>query len=195
MGLFSGFNINPMKNTNIALGSMMPGGILLANKNKTNADIDAQMVNPGNPAGMLDPNDMGAPPAGGSAYARMQHQQNALAAQQQGQQASQASFGDAAGQRSALAARGGLSSGASERIGAQAMANQANARQQTAAGMNNANLQGDIADEGMRRSAYNTMRMHNQEMQNQIYGGNQMSNATLQANRPKGLLGMGFLGL
>lgn len=179
-------------------GTMLPGGFLTASylgKKKSERDLDAQKVDPGSPQPWIDPNDIGKPEAGGSAYARMQHQQNALGAQQAAQKASAGGMADVAANRSALAARGGLSSGASERVGMAGMANQANARQQVAGQLNQSNLQGDIEDEGMRRNAYNAIRMRNQDQQNQIYAGNMASNATLQANKPKGMFGLGFLGL
>lgn len=191
-GIGNFFTNNPIAAT------ALPGGFLTASyfgKKKAERDLNGQMVDPGSPQPYLDPNDIGKPEAGGSAYARMQHQQNALGAQAAGQKASAGGMADVAANRSALAARGGLSSGASERIGMAGMANQANSRQQVAGGLQQANLQGDMADEVMRRNAYNQIRMQNQEQANQLYAGNSMSNATLQANKPKGMLGLGFLGL
>lgn len=179
-------------------GTMLPGSFLTSSylgKKKSERELDAQKVDPGSPQPWIDPNDIGQPVAGGSAYARMQHQQNALGAQAASQKAAGAGMADVSANRSALAARGGLSSGASERVGMAGMANAANSRQQIAGQMNQANLQGDIGEEALRRSAYNEIRMRNQDQANQLYANNTMSNATLQANKPKGAFGLGFLGL
>lgn len=191
-GPFGGFNINPFDNRSSLGGGLLFGlpGLALAGKNQTNDAINGRLVNPGSPPGLLDPNDIGQPPVGGSAYARMQHQQNALGAQRAQEQATAASSGDAAQARSALAQRGGVSSGASERIGMAGMADQANSRQLAAGDLQRANLTGDMADEALRRSSYNQIRMQNQNMQGQLYGANSMANATLEANRPKGMFGL-----
>jgi hypothetical protein len=205
MGLFDDLNVfsgdsglNKALTKNPIMATALPGGFLSMsyfNKKKANQALDDQMVDPGSPQPWIDPNDMGEPPAGGSAYSRMQHQLNGMGAQRSMEQAATAGMGDTSQARSALAERGGVSSGASERLAMTGMANQANARQLAAGDLSRANLTGDIADEGMRRSAYNQIRMRNQDAQNALYAGNNMSNATLNANRPKGALGLGFLGL
>lgn len=170
-------------------------GGLLGNKNQQNAAIDGQIMNPGAAPGYLDPNDLGGEPQGLSAYGRMQQANNAVTARGQNEQAQGNAYGDLAAQRSALAARGGLSSGASERLAQGAMGNQAAARQGNAYNLMQANNQAGANDLGNQMQWNQYARLQNQQMQGQIYGGNQMANATLEANRPKGLLGLGMFGL
>lgn len=191
MGFFKKVFSNPVS------GYLVGGvpGSLLGAKNKSNSQIDSQMVNPGSPAPYLDPNDMGQPQQGGSPYLRMRQQMNTMDANRAFEQGQAGAMGDAAQARSQLAAHGGLDSGAAERIARAGMGNAANARQLTAQDLMRNNLAAGIEDEQARRNIYQQIRQGNQQMQNQLYAGNQMANATLNANRPKGLLGLGFLGL
>jgi hypothetical protein len=178
-------------------GPLIGTAALLASnaKDKRNAAIDSQMVNDGGPPGMLDPNDVGVPQPGGSAWARMQRGQNAMDASRAMDTGRQSAYGQLAGARSDLAARGGLSSGASERLAQGAMQNAGTMMQGNAADLSRANMGTNIEDERLRRGAYNQVRQQNQLMQGATYAGNQMSNATLNAARPQGLFGLGFLGL
>lgn len=164
-------------------------------KNKRNQELDKQMVSPGSPPGLLDPNDVGVPEQGGSAWARMQRGQNAMDAGRAMQGSRGSAYGALASARSDLASRGGLSSGASERLAMAGMGNDAMMRQNNAADLARANMGTNIEDERMRRNAYNQIRMQNQGMQGALYAGNNMANATVNAARPQGMLGLGFLGL
>lgn len=199
MGLFSGFNINPLKNKS-TLGGFATGGIFgaaLGAKNSHNAKIDEQIA--GNQGmkqpGLLDPNDIGQPQAGGSAYLKLQHSLNAQDATRSMEQATQGAMGNAGEMRSTLAGRGGVNSGASLMASKDAMNAQAAQRQIASSDLSRANTQAGIADEGFRRNAYNQMRMHNQETQGRMWSGQQMENAEAQKNKKTGLLGLGFLGL
>lgn len=185
---------NPLSLATMPLAGGLGAAAIYA-KNKRNNSIDNQMVNPGQAPQMLDPNDVGQPQAGGSAWARMQRQQNANQAQRALGGARQSAYGNLAAARSDLASRGGISSGASERLAQAGMNNAANLRQSAAGDLANANLGTNIEDERLRRNAYNQIRMQNQGMQGALYAGNQMSNATLNASRPQGLFGLGFMGL
>lgn len=196
MGFFSKAFSNPLKGA--AIGGLVGGGAgalaggLFGKKNQDNAEIDAQMQDPGSPPGMLDPNNMGGNPTGLSAYGRMAQQNNALMAGKQNQDSQMAVAGEAAGARSNLAARGGLSSGASERIGLQGMGAQANERQKNAYSLMQANGAAAQQDLGNQMQWNQNARLANQQMQGQLYAGNTMANATLNANRPKGMLGLGI---
>lgn len=178
-------------------GPVIGTGALLASnaKDKRNAAIDSQVVDAGSPPSLLDPNDVGVPQQGGSAWARMQRGQNALDAGNAMSGARQSAYGQLASARSDLASRGGLSSGASERLAMEGMRNDANMRQGAGNDLMRANMGTNIEDERLRRSAYNQIRQGNQALQGSIYAGNTMSNATLNASRPQGLLGLGVLGL
>lgn len=178
-------------------GPVIGTGALLASnaKDKKNEAIDGQMVDPGAPPGMLDANDVGVPQPGGSAWARMQRGQNAMDASRAMSAGRQSAYGQLASARSDLASRGGLSSGASERLAGEGMRLGAQNRQAAGGDLMRANMGTNIEDERLRRSAYNTIRQGNQTMQGQMYAGNKMANATLNASRPQGLLGLGFLGL
>lgn len=191
MGFFKKVFSNPV--TGFLAGGVP--GALLGQKNKENRSIDSQMVNPGSPMTYLDPNDMGQYPSNGSPYAQVRQQLNARDAMAADQAAQSGALGDLSQQRDALAQRGGLSGGASERLSLGAMGNQANARQLGAMQLGQNNMAAGLDDMSFYRNNYQKIRQGNQQMQNQVYAGNQMANATLNANRPKGLLGVGFMGL
>lgn len=178
-------------------GPLIGTGALIAStaKDKKNEAIDGQMVDPGAPPGMLDPNDVGVPQPGGSAWARMQRGMNAMDASRAMSAGRQSAYGQLAGARSDLASRGGLSSGASERLAMEGMRNDATMRQGAGNDLMRANMGTNIEDERLRRGAYNQVRQQNQALQGSLYAGNQMANATLNASRPQGLLGLGFMGL
>ncbi len=174
---------------------MPAAGVMGAVKSSNDRKLDNQKSFGASAPELLDPNDMGKPEAGGSAYYRMQAQLNGQNAQTGMEKATAGAYGDLAGARSDLASRGGVSSGASERLARAGMGNQASARQMAQGDLNKGNLQAGIADEGMRRNSYNAVRMKNLETQGNIYAGQQQANAALDAAKPKGALGLGFMGL
>ncbi len=193
MGFWNKLIKNPL--TYIMPGAGVVTSHLSNQKDKANAAIDSQMQAPGAAPQMLDPNDVGIPQAGGSAWSRMQRGMNAMDAGQAASVGRQGAYGQLAGARSELAARGGVDSGASERLAMEGMRNAGMRAQGVAGDLSRANMGTNIEDERLRRGAYNQVRQQNQLMQGQMYAGNQMANATLDASRPKGLLGLGFLGL
>lgn len=193
MGFLKDLVKNPLTYLNPGAGILTT--FLGGQKAKQNAAIDGQLIDPGAPPGLLDPNDIGKPLQNGSPYAQMQRMRNIATARGQIDMNDARASGSAASARAMLANRGGLSAGASERIYRQAMSDRANSNQLVGRDLTAANLGTDIAEEGFRRSAYNDIRQQNQLMQGQIYGANKLANATLNASRPKGLLGLGFLGL
>jgi hypothetical protein len=172
----------------------MIGGALLGNKNKQNRDIDGQMVNSTAPD-MLDENQLPGNPKGLSAYGQIMRRGNLMDASAADASAQAGAMGDVSQARSELAARGGMNSGASERIARAGMAGAGAARQQNAYGLARANMQTDATDMGNQMAWGQRAKLANQQMQGAIHGGNQMANATLNANRPKGLFGLGVLGL
>ena len=113
MSFFKKLIKNPL--TYVAPGLSLITTGLSHQKDKANQSIDDQLSAPGAPPQMLDPNDVGIPQAGGSAWGRMQRGMNAMDASQAMSQGRQSAYGQLAGARSELAARGGVDSGASER--------------------------------------------------------------------------------
>lgn len=175
---------------------MAPGaGLLLNRKDAQNRQIDSQMINPGAPPGMLNPNQMPGQPTGLSAYGQLMQQGNAMDAMRAGEQAQAGAMGDLSQARSQLASSGGLSGGASERLSGMAMGNMNQARQANAYNLMRSNLGAAAQDYGNQMDWAQKAMLQNQQMQGQIYAGNQMANATMNANRPKGLFGLGFMGL
>ena len=172
---------------------MVAGG-LLGKKNQDNKAIDSQIVEPGSAPAMMSTSLPGGT-SGLSPYGQLMRQGNAADAMLADEEAQGAVLGDAAQARSQIANAGGLNSGAAERVSRSMMGNAAAARQGNAYGLMRTNLASDASDTGNQMDWAQKATVANQNMQGQIYGGNTMANATLNANRPKGLLGVGFLGL
>lgn len=188
MGFWNKLIKNPL--TYIAPGASLITTGLQHQRDKANQKIDDQMVNPGTPPSMLDPNDVGIPQAGGSAWGRMQRGMNAMDAGQAASAGRQGAYGQLAGARSELAARGGVDSGASERLAMEGMRNAAMRGQGSAWSLARANMGTNIEDERLRRGSFDARTMQNQQMQGQMYAGNLMANSTLDASRPQKFLGL-----
>lgn len=175
---------------------VLPAASLLHTKKKMdNQKIDDQMQDPGAAPDMLNANSMPGQTSGLSAYGQMRRQLNTSDAMQAGEQAQAGAMGDTAQARSTLAARGGLGGGASLHLAAKGMDNANEARQGNAYSLMRANQGSDAQDLGNQQQWAQKATLQNQQMQGELYAGKQMANSTLNANRPKGLLGMGMFGL
>ena len=199
------------------------GGFMLGRKNDLNAEIDAQMQG-GPPPSDLNPDEfkqymegpgfqamkgeaLSAP--GQSPYAKYAMEQQAGREGVLSDQAAKLASAQEGQAMSRLAQSGGLSSAARDSLAMRGLASGAQGRadvgrqgMDTRAGiMMDAEKQRQGALRsfgGMEQEAgnlYAGIKRGNQEMANQRYGAQMMANAEREAGRPKGLLGLNFLGL
>ena len=131
---------------------------------------------------------------GDSPWANLQLQKNQMASQDQKQNLSQQNASSAAQARSNLAMRGGISGGARERLGKQAMMNQMLAQQQVGRDQQQNDLNVRIQDDSQRTDALKTTMQADQAnanmaTQNRDYRGNvdlQNRNAAMMDVEGKG---------